>query len=250
MNSILRSVYFIDPNLGFSVGSNGAIIKTIDGGTNWVGSAPGWPEYRAVWFINKDTGFVAGLGQTGPNTIPILYKSVNGGANWTSLNATISGPVYDVLFINDSTGFIVGVFGAIRKTTDGGNTWTTQSSGTTKTLYDIFFSDSLNGYISGIDILFRTTNGGVSWIEQQKEKEKICFFPNPCSYYIEGDFSFLKNEVGVLQIYDLLGQLIWSEKVESTSKKLSLSSLKNGTYYYSCSWAEGNLCGKITVLRD
>ncbi len=35
-NSFLRSVYFIDENIGWTVGANGKILKTTNGGINWI----------------------------------------------------------------------------------------------------------------------------------------------------------------------------------------------------------------------
>ena len=56
--SFLNSIYFINSNLGFAVGENGKIIKTINGGNTWnaVNSST-TASLNSVVFINDTIGF-------------------------------------------------------------------------------------------------------------------------------------------------------------------------------------------------
>jgi hypothetical protein len=63
-------------------------------------------------FPTYDVGYAAGSK---------LYKTIDGGKNWTALS--VSGNITGVEFINTNVGFCV-VNGGLLKTTDGGTNWT------------------------------------------------------------------------------------------------------------------------------
>ena len=80
------------------------------------------------------------------------------------------------LFVNLSSGYLIGYNGAILHTSDSGNTWQSLNSGTTLHLTSIFFLDENTGFISGkgmsgcLDsdcnkgsIFLKTTDGGLHW---------------------------------------------------------------------------------------
>ena len=62
----LRDIFALDENTAIAVGSdynsyNGIILKTIDGGENWVDKSNDTVLYNSsVFFINADTGWIAG----------------------------------------------------------------------------------------------------------------------------------------------------------------------------------------------
>ncbi|MFH1937570.1 MAG: YCF48-related protein, partial [Bacteroidota bacterium] len=78
--------------------------------------------------------------------------------------------IFEITFINDQTGFIVGEQSTILKTTNGGTTWYDVSSGLpiNTTFVSISFPTQSVGYIgghkgSGNNILIKTTDSGESW---------------------------------------------------------------------------------------
>ena len=61
----LRSVYFINNDTGYTVGNSGTILKTTDGGYNWISQTSNTTyDLLSVYFINADTGFTVGNHQT------------------------------------------------------------------------------------------------------------------------------------------------------------------------------------------
>lgn len=107
----LRSVYFIDDNTGWTVGSNGTILKTSNGGTNWVNLSYLINVFlQGVRFVNQSTGWC--VGDSG-----IIINTTNGGTNWYTQNSGTINELYSVFFINADTGWVVGNNNTILKTT-------------------------------------------------------------------------------------------------------------------------------------
>lgn len=76
----MRSVFFIDSNTGYAVGGSvGTILKTINGGTNWISQTnPGTYGLKSVYFTDTNNGYV--VGSDGK-----ILKTTNGGSTWTAL---------------------------------------------------------------------------------------------------------------------------------------------------------------------
>jgi photosystem II stability/assembly factor-like uncharacterized protein len=75
---------------------------------------------------------------------------------------------YDLDFLNEDYGWVVGYKQRIYKTTDGGLTWTRQKTYALNDIYlDVCFIDSLEGWVTGFPAtVYHTTDGGVSWTRQ------------------------------------------------------------------------------------
>ncbi|MBK8553837.1 MAG: hypothetical protein IPL53_23410 [Ignavibacteria bacterium] len=87
-------------------------------------------------FINSNTGFVCGPSGR-------VYKSVNGGVNWTQSNSGITagnGNLNSVSFKDENNGTIVANSGSIFVTSDGGDNWDLETSGTTNNLLKVKYS--------------------------------------------------------------------------------------------------------------
>lgn len=86
-------------------------------------------------------------------------------AQWTNLNPVPDGnDLWSTFFIDDSTGWIVGTGGFLKKTTNAGNEWIQQNSGTTLTLKSIQFINNNTGWICGESgLILKTTNSGTTW---------------------------------------------------------------------------------------
>ncbi|HET6351713.1 MAG TPA: YCF48-related protein [Coriobacteriia bacterium] len=204
-NSNLAAVSMSTTTTGWAVGDNGTIRKTTDGGLTWTAQTSGVSTAldsvasagvsRAVaagagvvrYTTNGGTSWTAastlptttvtGLWMTGPNTVwasstrsganSVLWTSANGGSTWTSRVATPTANLWDVNFVDATTGFAVGDSGVVLRTTDAGATWVRRSTPTTATLNAVRFRDASNGVVVGANgTVLRTNDGGTTWIEQ------------------------------------------------------------------------------------
>ncbi|MFI5144973.1 MAG: WD40/YVTN/BNR-like repeat-containing protein, partial [Ignavibacteria bacterium] len=160
-NQDIYSVFFFNPDTGIAVGTFSTILKTTNGGLNWVSKNAGVQSslFIALCFINTNTGFVSGYDGD-------FVKTTDAGETWI-LFPQNRGCVYSFFFINQSTGFGVGRHNNIIKTTDTGNNWTSMSSYGDTNFTSIYFTNESVGFISCEQgSIFRTTNGGFTWSSQ------------------------------------------------------------------------------------
>ncbi len=152
----LSSIYFVNPNLGWAVGSEGTILKTTNGGDNWVLKSSGvTSDLLSVHFTDPLTGFAVSFSE--------LLKTTDGGEHWAIQDTVINAGLASVFFIGSDTGFVAGT-GRILKTTDNGKTWIKQNGAGCFGVKSFWATDAQTLYIGGSDFLtMKSLDGGVNW---------------------------------------------------------------------------------------
>ncbi len=123
----LRSIEFFNADTGFCGSLENALLKTVDGGSNWevVELEFDIPGICGMHAFDDGTIFASGA-WFGPAYYII---STDFGTTWTYHDMSeFATALVDVYFVNDTTGFIGGKndLGAVLlKTTDRGETWNT-----------------------------------------------------------------------------------------------------------------------------
>jgi photosystem II stability/assembly factor-like uncharacterized protein len=156
----LYDVRFYNRYTGWIVGDAGIILKTTNGGDNWiniVNPAVNKP-LSGISIVDSNVVYVTGWFET-------IIKTTDGGLNWIVIRNGPSGEgsSYDaIFFINAYTGWIAGPTQKVWKTTDGGITLT---GGYLKGVFhDIHFKYENTGLLTGEALeSYRTTNGGTNW---------------------------------------------------------------------------------------
>ncbi len=156
----LRRVRFINRNTGWICGDAGIILKTTNGGVNWINQSSGLSNkiLADIFPVNENLIYAVGFFET-------FLKSTNGGNNWVILENGIFGNSHSYescFFLNELTGWIGTSFPGTRKTTDGGITFMQQNVNDIPE--DIYFKDSINGNFSAGGSVGKTTDGGNNWI--------------------------------------------------------------------------------------
>lgn len=86
---------------------------------------------------------------------------------WAKMKTPTSSNIFDVDFINDSTGFMCTLSGKIYKTSNWGVAWQEVYAGVNRQLNAIFFANKDTGYAVGqLGTIVKTTDGGANWILQ------------------------------------------------------------------------------------
>ena len=113
----LNSVKFINSTVGFAVGQLGTVLKTTDGGINWVILSSGTlRNLNSVCFINNNIGIAVGDSGT-------IIKTTNGGLNWTTQVSGTSVKLNTVCFVDSSLGYVGGNGCVILTTQNAGASW-------------------------------------------------------------------------------------------------------------------------------
>ena len=173
VNDQINDIYFINAQTGWIVtnGSNitsdtSYIMKTTDGGTSWAIQNLRMEQLNGVQFLDANTGYVVGGLRNSTNVS--LYKTTNGGTNWTDLNNLGGIQIIDLAFTSKDTGWVTlsaPLTNVVLKTENGGMNWS-QQYGQSGNLGRIFMLNKDTGWFntqSANGQLYRTTNGGANW---------------------------------------------------------------------------------------
>jgi photosystem II stability/assembly factor-like uncharacterized protein len=179
-SSIMKGVSFVSPNLGWIVGSSGAIYATTDGGDNWNIQNSGTSRSLAkVLFIDSLTGWAAGGWNDGSSYL--LLKTTDGGNSWQNLSFGNDAYSCEGMHFYDSlNGWVCGrdntLAPQIHRTTDGGDTWVRQTVpnlGTNVGVKDIDFPTADLGWATTSSLsanplgaILHTIDGGENWTVQ------------------------------------------------------------------------------------
>jgi photosystem II stability/assembly factor-like uncharacterized protein len=254
-----RGIYFINSQVGFATGdSTNGIIKTMDGGQTWQDAILPNVETKsilALQFVNANLGYA--VGSSG-----VLYKTINGGSNWTKTiidtNATsfsTNATLFSVHFTDTDTGYAVGsnMEGIIYKTVDGGTTWTNQKFSISVIMRGVYFTPTKTGYVVG------RFNGGVAGIWRQQGNfvplnssvETISnnifnIYPNPFTNRININLNNL--ETVNYSIKDLNGKEVKTGNVYANEPAIELGELTQGIYVVTL--INGNYLQHLKVIKE
>ncbi|HSW53719.1 MAG TPA: YCF48-related protein [Ignavibacteriaceae bacterium] len=147
----INQSYFLDEQKGFAIGNAGTLARTTDGGATWdllETSING--NFIKITFNDDLNGWILGT-SIDPyyNQTPYFLRTIDGGITWVQHTIT-SFNVYfsDMFFLNNNIGWVVGNEGKIFKTTDGGVSWIDKSP---QQMYSTYFRS----------IVFRNENEGI-----------------------------------------------------------------------------------------
>ena len=152
---------------------DGGVRKSVDGGVSFTALGPivGSPPFEnlsvsalAIDQDDPDTVYAGGHTVFGGFSV---YKTVDGGANWSNTPLT-SLVVALAISPSPSTTLIGGTADGVARTTDGAASWNFENTGLVNTAVDSVVLDATPGTVySGTltDRVVRSTDGGVSWTD-------------------------------------------------------------------------------------
>ena len=218
----ISDIFFLDSLTGWAVTNNnmpndsGYILKTTNGGDNWIIKYKDRRDFSRIKFINQSTGFTCG--GTGSGT-PYFYRSTDGGNNWSAISTFGCAFWKDMSVLNKDTIWLVddnSLCGGVFFTSTGGSSWTPQFTGGNQNPNKIYMFNARIGFMSNNSAspnIYKTENGGVSWnINLPGENFTDMFFIDSlngwkCMPGFDGDSSVKKTTNG---------GLIWTKQILPT----------------------------------
>ena len=167
------------------------IHKTTDGGLHWTALCLASTTNPGIMFLNANTGYKTVVTNY-PYTYYNLYRTTNGGTNWTSVYTNRLGIIQ---FLSASTGYLASE-NYLTKTLNGGAHWTIiKEFGGGYNIKSISFADDLTGWVLYGDTIFRTTNGGFNWNKctSAPTGKNSCWFVNASTGWVCGNAGMVFN---------------------------------------------------------
>ncbi|MBS1494675.1 MAG: T9SS type A sorting domain-containing protein [Bacteroidetes bacterium] len=160
----LTALEFINANTGVVVGNAGLILRTTNGGTNWstIDISPYTGDISDITFSGTDTAYACGASVTGMATNTV-FKSVNGGVNWTMLNTNCTSSRSMIEVFNNQTLVCAGNSGVIIRSTNGGTTWDSLRFGTQAFNGLKKAGSSTVWAVGNSQVVYKSTNQGLTF---------------------------------------------------------------------------------------
>ncbi len=169
----LHSVYFLDRNKGWAVGSKGTLLATEDGGQSWKAkSRPAEDSLRDIYFSDELNGWVVCEKnvyelKTRDEPRTYLMNTTDGGEHWKRVNirgAETEARLVRAIFSPSGRGWAFGEGGAVYTSHDNGANWVRLQAPTRHLLLGGTFIDDDRGWIVGAGAtILQTSDGGETW---------------------------------------------------------------------------------------
>jgi len=253
----ISSVFFLNVDTGYAVNSYGQILKTIDGGKFWDTKQTGTTRWiHSIHFPNANTGYAVGSGG-------VVLKTNDGGKTWNFQTSGIHYELYSVYFTSPIKGYAVSHFADIIKTEDGGETWEVDDSFLTgflnsrigikgnytsdeyleastfsirnecHGLYSMCFPDTNIGFVCGHNgtiLKLEIETQTMTNIDNFTTKNPLTIYPNPARETVFISTNHVVDENTTVNIYTILGNIIFSEKLKQAKSQIDIRDFSAGVY--------------------
>ncbi|MCB0720939.1 MAG: T9SS type A sorting domain-containing protein [Ignavibacteriae bacterium] len=234
----INGAHFINGNTGWTVGDNGEVYKTTNGGATVTQQDPQMPDdIDEIFMLNANTGWI--VGDNG-----VVRKTTNGGNNWDTADVPFDASLNRVHFIDQFNGIVIaGYGGGAYRTRDGGLTW--EANNTTVYNEALWMTAPDRAFIggSGGEILqYRETVTGTELTftnEVPSEYHLEQNYPNPFNPSTTIKFGLPRAGLVSLKVYDIAGRevaaLINNQRMNAgqVTQRFNGSGLASGVYFYS-----------------
>jgi photosystem II stability/assembly factor-like uncharacterized protein len=194
----LHSVYFLNQNRGWAIGSKGTILATVDGGLTWQPTPSSSTDVlRDIIFVDQNNGWLVvevNLYELKTKDQPRAYlmRTTDGGEHWERVDIKgidVDARLVRAVFSSAGKGWIFGEAGVIYTTHDGGDSWKRLLSPTRHLLLGGMFVDEFRGWLVGAGgTIIQTSDGGDTWYQSR--------FPQTTSPIRFAAASFVDNRLG------------------------------------------------------
>jgi len=200
-NEFYEKIFFKESGEGWICGEDGALEKTMDGGLTWENMSFGYNQNQDIHFWDENKGIVFGFvgvnltfdgGQSWDSTVYIgedypiirgttcwgsqgaitlhwdksIYKSLDGGSTWESMNQNLLATIQQIGFFNPQNGFVIAgetEFRDLFSTSNGGQTWQYNTTLDNGPFCRMWLSGSSCYFLNTASQMVKTNDGGEIW---------------------------------------------------------------------------------------
>lgn len=176
---------------------NGTLIKTSNTGVSWQSINLNDPAFtfRKVYFKDQSTGFILANSSIPDDTLySRIYKTTDAGVTWVVDQARINDVfLNNVEFVNSNIGYMSGGLYSVGpnkffKSTNGGMSWVETPTGINGSMLSKKFINESTGFIGIMNAIYKTTNSGDSW---------TMVYQNNGGYYnVIEEINFINGNIG------------------------------------------------------
>ena len=248
-----------------AVGEKGTILRTTNGGFNWVNVsiADTTVNFNDLSqkgiFYNTGDIFVA-VGSGGK-----IYKSTDNGLTWQQKNSGTTNTLRSIYFHTLDSGVVVGDNGTVRMTTNGGETWFTDpffnSPSTRNYRFISLVNNTFRTFMAGSDSLFYVSNDPVTFTgvtpistEIPEAFSLMQNYPNPFNPVTNIKFSIPKSGFVKVSIFDANGREVETIVNQNMSAGIynadwNASKYSSGVYFYRIETNEFTDTKKMILVK-
>ncbi|MBD3195207.1 MAG: hypothetical protein GF317_09140, partial [Candidatus Lokiarchaeota archaeon] len=184
-----------NPNLGFSIGYNGTVAYSYDGGKNWIAGNVGTPDYYdAAYSPNGDYLLICGdgerIGRSKSNGRIFDIKNLPGGSTLRGISYSNSGKYI----------ISVGYSGRVWRSVDDWENWAVSNTNVepTHNLQKLAFKPDDSNIIiaSNNDTIYTSTNDGIHWKKYSGISGNDSINFNDIAYSRDGSYAFIVGNAG------------------------------------------------------
>lgn len=196
----LLTNFFLDENRGWAGGNEGCIMRTTDGGNNWVYySIDTKYTVHSIHFIDSLKGWAA-IYTYSPEMAGSIITTLDGGETWSFQYTVNYETLHHIQFVDNNYGWVVGSSGIYLRSTNGGATWIQDYFYSGEWAWGMYFidqnigwcSDGTSGYIK------KTNDGGLTWQSYYTSTQSRIFgiyFLNNLIGWAAGDYGTILKTV-------------------------------------------------------
>jgi len=196
-NAPVTCGFFLDEQNGYVAGSLCRISKTTNGGQTWNNLISGLSRIYGISYRDPETAILVGTAGTvyrtknsslthkriksGTNVLltavkwldnqtlvacgdsGVVMRSADAGFTWNLIPTPTTNFLSDLWSPSPSTVFVCGFNGTILESSDAGLTWTLTTIPTAQPFKGIHFYSNSRGMVAGGNVVYRTTDGGLTW---------------------------------------------------------------------------------------
>jgi photosystem II stability/assembly factor-like uncharacterized protein len=292
--SDVSTIYFLNADTGFALGMYQEFWETTDG-SDWNGvSMPGasyFPNNSSIQFLNDSDGFVvkkkiyrtSDSGHSWTQLIVdtnryftslfmrnllegfaiddegYIFSTSDGGLTWSLPYFLGPYPLYDIAFVTDSIGYIIGgndiyhsqpphnFEGVIYKTADGGYSWSLFQTFDHALTSMTFVNDSVGYAVGHRGKILKINNANKVGVLEIGSSEDIAIFPNPASstFTIQSN-SPLQNTS--IKIFNLLGEEVYNAEYKDPFT-VDCQHFPSGLYFVKLQTEKGSVVEKLLIQK-